>query len=155
MQDKDDERRDYFRRIDPLRVENAEDVELAYRLQNTTRMDPDLLQRIVARYAGELYRWIRILLYYQHRVDPTHEAIYAVLQMVLIKAGSHIDQFQGQLSALTWLFAISYQVVKWHSFTGWLDFYLKRKFHRERPSTQPAPIGWGSLNKLPKQHLLP
>ncbi len=148
MQEEDDGRRDFFRRIDPLRAESADDVELAFRLQNTTRMDPGLLRYIIDSYAGELYRWIRVLLYYQNAEEPAHEMVYAILYSVFARASTHLEQFHGQSSVLTWLFAIAYQLVRKRSISSRLAYFMPRYSPATAAQSQTLPLGWESLTTL-------
>lgn len=100
MQNQAESSRDDFRRHDPLRVENAEDLELAYRLQNAIPRDPELLKLLVDRYANVLCRWLAVLLYYRQEAAPAQQEILVLLQQVYTQAITFPDQFHGQASVL-------------------------------------------------------
>ncbi len=129
MREEDGRRREYFRRVDPLRVENTDDTELAYNLQNSTPNDPELLRRLLKHYAAEIYLWAYALLYFHNKNEPTHEDILAIVRQVFIQAISHPDKFHGQASISSWLFALCYQIIQrrpfreriYQSVKPWLD----------------------------------
>lgn len=75
MEDRDEVLRNFFRKKDSLRVENPEDIELAFQLQNAPTIDSQLLERMVYRHANELLKWVGILLYYRNMELHSQEEI--------------------------------------------------------------------------------
>lgn len=151
MQEKDVEWRDFFRKVDPLRAENVEDTELAYKLQNSLPNDPDLLRRLVERFAGDVYRWTSVLLYYRMRADPEPEEIIAIVRQVFTKAIAYSDKFYGQASVASWLFALAYQTLETKSLRDWINHHLKTIIHRTRLLADDSSINWISLANIPEK----
>ncbi len=151
MRDLDEIRRDYFHRVDPRKVEDAEDIELAYALQNSTGADDGLLARLVNCYSNDLYRWVAVLLYYREGAEPDENQILAVLQEVFSHALQHVTQFHGQASVFTWLFGIAYLVIHARPVSGWAR-HLSNKLRRRIPSGLPsdAPL-WQRLGTIPEK----
>ena len=147
----DETGRDYFHRIDPLRVDNAEDIDLAFTLQNASRNDPDLLKQLIDHYAGDLYRWVGVLLFFQQGKQPLHAEILVLLEKVYAWAITHVDQFHGQASVFNWLFGIAYHVVNNHSFKVWGKHRIKKKHQANELSTLPEAIDWKSLENIPEK----
>lgn len=114
MQDRDNPRRYTFSRNDLLRSDTPEETELAYQLQHSAPNDPDILERLVRLYSGDLYNWVGALLYYRKMTYPSHGEIISVLKKVFGKALAHVEQFHGQARVSSWLFSISYQVAMRH-----------------------------------------
>jgi DNA-directed RNA polymerase specialized sigma24 family protein len=150
MQDRDEVGRDYYHRIDALRVDEAEDIELAFKLQNYPHRDPELLKLLIDRYASPLYRWIDVLRYYQRKAEPGQAEILAVLQDVFTRAFSHMEQFHGQASVFAWLFGITYQVIKNQALSDRFRRFWKNHRHRARLAGQQGALGWENLAQLPE-----
>jgi RNA polymerase sigma factor (sigma-70 family) len=112
MHDQNEAVRIYFLKKDPTRVDDPEAVELAYWLQNSSPNDPSVLERLVYRYANELYTWAEILLYYRKEEVPSHAEILSSLKIVFGTAIKNVEQFHGKESVSDWLFAIAYQVIR-------------------------------------------
>lgn len=155
MQDKDEERRDRFRRIDPLRVEITEDTELAYKLQNSTSDDPDLLKRLVECYAGDIYRWVSVLLDYRNKTNPTDDEILTVIRQVFTKAIAHSDKFYGQANVFSWLFALTYQTLETSSIRYCINRHLKPLIHGVDLSDHDSSHNWMSLVNIPEKQRTP
>lgn len=152
MQGRDDPIRNYFHRNDPLRLDIPEETELAYQLQNSTPNDPDVLKRMVRLYAGDLYNWVRVLLYYQKMAIPAHEEILLILKKVFSKALTHVEQFREQAKVSTWLFTICYQMVKRQQFMDWINHSDKGGNNwKENDDLSEAqrPADWISSDHLP------
>ena len=154
MQDRDNAARYYFRSNDPLRSVTPEETELAYQLQNSTPNDPDLLERIVRLYSGDLYHWVAVLLYYRKMTYPSHGEIISILKKVFGKALAHVEQFHGQAKVSTWLFTISYQIAKHQKIsdeTKYLDQGGKKYYEKAAVSDQQTLADWPNLVDLPEK----
>ncbi len=112
MHDQNEVLRSYFFQKDRSRGDDPEAVELAYWLQNSTPNDPAVLERLVYRYANELYPWVEILMFYQRMVKPSQAEILSRLKRIFGTAIKDVEQFHGKESASDWLFSIAYQVVR-------------------------------------------
>jgi RNA polymerase sigma factor (sigma-70 family) len=155
MQGRDMEIQDYFHRIDPLKVDDAEEIELAFMLQNAAPCDPDLLRRLIARYAADLYRWVEVLLYYQRIIPPSQEQILACLQLVFSKAIRHVEQFYGQANVSTWLFGITYQVIRGQAFIDWAMRFARYEDRNGELPERLAVNDWQALARLPEKQRAP
>lgn len=154
MQNRDDPIRDYFRRNDPLGLDDPEDTELAYQLQNSTPDDPDVLERMVRLYAGDLYNWVGVLLHYRKIADPTHGEILSVLKDVYVKAFAHVEQFHGNESVSTWLFAITYQALCRPKDRIWWNKFTQGQHQGDDKgslSNQTTSKDWTSFDHLPEK----
>ncbi len=154
MQDRDNAARYYLRRNDPFRMDDPEDTELAYQLQNSTPNDPDVLERMIRLYTGDLYNWVGILLYYRKKAAPAHAEILSVLKKVFNKALAHVEQFHGQAKVSTWLFAVGYQMVRHNEFRNWMNNMGQGgKDGNENANLPEHPklADWKSLDHLPEK----
>ncbi len=151
MENRDAVGRDYFHRIDPLKVDDADELELAYMLQNAAPYDPDLLKRLIERYADDLYLWMEVLLYYQQIVPPDRAQLLAFLQSVFTRAIGHAEQFHGQASAATWLFGIAYQVVSSHAIIDLAVRFAAKENRSRRAPARSTQYGWKDLIELPEK----
>jgi RNA polymerase sigma factor (sigma-70 family) len=155
MQDRDMEIPDYFHRIDSLKVDDAEEIELAFMLQNAAPCDPDLLRCLIARYAADVYRWVEVLLYYQQIIPPSQAQILACLQLVFSKAIRHTDQFYGQAHVSTWLFSITYQVIRGQAYIDWSMRFAKKEDRYGGLPERSAVNDWQALARLPEKQRAP
>ncbi len=114
MQDQGEITRSFFHKSAPSSGDDPEAIELAFLLQNSAPNDPSVLDRLVNRYAGELYQWVEILVYYRKLGVPSQAEIFDILKRVFGTAIKNVEQFHGKESVSDWLFAIGYQVVR-----GW------------------------------------
>lgn len=155
MQAKPETARDDIRRTDPPKVENVEDTELAYRVQSSTRGDPNLLSALIERYAGDLERWLSVYLFFVRKTDPASEEINRILQNVFGFAILHTDQFHGQASVFNWLFSIAYQTTK--RLAG-KDLFFQRiqEIYRGRHSAnRHIETNWTALEEIPEKDRIP
>lgn len=154
MQDRDNAARYYFRSNDPLRSDTPEETELAYQLQNSTPNDPELLERIVHLYSGDLYNWVAVLLFYRKMTYPSHGEIISILKKVFGKALVHVEQFHGQAKVSSWLFTISYQMAKRQKIrdeTDHLDQGGKNYPENAALSDMKKSTDWPNLDDLPEK----
>ena len=127
MYDQNEVMRRYFSKEKSSKGEDPEAIELAYWLQNSTPSDPAVLERLVHRYADDLYKWVEILLYYQKMANPSQAEILANLKIVFETAIKTVEQFHGKESVSAWLFAIAYQVTRGlKARTGYGKHFLDR-----------------------------
>ncbi len=118
MQEPDDGLLKHFRGIETGRQENpelselSELTELAYQMEHADPGDPELLKRLVARYAADLYNWISALIYYRYGYFFTQAEILAILKITFKKAITAINDFHGEESISAWLFGIAYDCMK-------------------------------------------
>jgi WD40 repeat protein/DNA-directed RNA polymerase specialized sigma24 family protein len=154
MEDREDKLKNYFRRNDPLRLDDPVDTELAFQLQNSTSNTTDVQERLVHLYAGDLYKWVSELLYFRRMNDSSHEEILSVLKKVFVKAITHVEQFHGQPSVSSWLFSISYQIVKNQTFRermNNINLGGNRQGVNPGISYQSIRIEWANLEHLPEK----
>jgi WD40 repeat protein/DNA-directed RNA polymerase specialized sigma24 family protein len=143
-----------FQRKDPMRADDPEAIELAYLLQNSTPNDPDVLERLVNRYAVELYKWVEILVYYRKSALPSKVEIFDILKIVFWTAIKRVDQFHGKEKVSDWLFAISYQVTKGWKFNAAAVSYFpweKQGEELEAKFQEPLPTDQYLLHRLPEK----
>ncbi len=117
MQDNDEHQLDFFHENAQSEQDDVDEVELAYALQNPQADKRSISERLVKRYSEKLSVWINYLLAQDH-IIPTKEEIYTILRSVFEKAIINTDQFVGQVSVISWLFAICHQVVKEYESSG-------------------------------------
>ncbi len=110
MHDQNEVLRKYFSQENSSQGEDPESVELAYWLQNSTPNDPAVLERLVYRYADDLYSWVEILLNNRKITNSSQAEILDSLKRVFGIAIKNVEQFHGKESVSDWLFAIAYQV---------------------------------------------
>ncbi|HSB65217.1 MAG TPA: sigma factor-like helix-turn-helix DNA-binding protein, partial [Anaerolineales bacterium] len=152
---KDETLRDDYRRIDPPRAENAENTEMAYRVQNSTRGDLDLLRAIIERYAGDLYRWVTVYLFYLRGIDPSNEEVDVIIQKVFAYAILHTDQFHGQASVFNWLVAISDQIIRRIKFKDRFVQEIREIKHGRDLAHESWVISWASLKEISENQRTP
>ncbi len=154
MQDQNEVMRKYFNKADHPRGEDPESVELAYWLQNSTPYNPDVLERLVHRYADDLYNWVEILLYYRKIALPSQPEILASLKIVFETAIKNVEQFHGKESVSDWLFAIAYQVTRRvKAKTGFKPEHLlpKQKLQHEKSSPIIQESNQDNLEHFPER----
>lgn len=137
-----------------MRADDPEAIEIAYILQNSSPNDPDVLERLINRYAAELYKWVEILAYYRKSALPSKVEIFDILKMVFWTAIKKLEQFHGKENVSDWLFAISYQIIKdWKFNTEAVRYFpwekqgadLETKFQNPQQTEQYR------LNRVPER----
>ncbi len=154
MQEQVEIMRSYFQRKDRSGADDPAAIEFAYWLQNSSPNDPAVLERLVNRYAGELYRWVEILFYYQKLAQPSQAEIFDILKMVFRTAIDTVDQFNGKENVSDWLFAIGYQIVRGRKLKLveiWNSQGLKQGSDQDEPSQKPWPTDQFNLKRLPEK----
>lgn len=146
--------RESSRRSKPGKQENPEAVELAYRLQTAPPDDIDLLKQLVYQFAGGLYRWVGIQLYYRDMVFPSREEVLSVLVKLFRQAIKQVDQFHGQERVSDWLFGIGYHSIKLPQKNRWSQVYTQAKdqteYQLELSDSAGSSYGF-SFDRLPER----
>jgi hypothetical protein len=102
--------RRFYRRIDPAKSVDPDDSELAFQLHLSRLNDPEIVEKLVNRYTGVVYKLIFVLLYYQKMVVPAKAQVLNAMRTIFGYAVKHVDQFHG--NGVYWIFAICKLVVK-------------------------------------------
>jgi WD40 repeat protein/DNA-directed RNA polymerase specialized sigma24 family protein len=155
MQNKEEMRRDYLHRVNPSRLEDAEATELAFRMQNSVKDDPEMLGNLIDHYEVDLYRWVRAYLYYQSGIEPVKDEVFVALQRTFAYAISHADQFHGQASLFNWLISICYRLIRRTPFFTRLGKYFRGINLTRGRSVTEKDITWKSLGNVPEKFRTP
>ena len=92
--------------------EDNPEFELALALQHGRPGDPRLLEILIERYAGEIYRFAAVLLDSVDYPSPPNSQICALVEETFVAAVSDLDQFWGEASIRVWLFGICFQLYR-------------------------------------------
>ena len=149
MQDNNEPRRDYLHDNKLFKQVDADDVELAYLLQNSHPASQETVERLVRLTADRLCQWIRISLFFQRA--HTAPQISSIAKDIYTSAIRNVDQFIGQASIPAWLFALSYPILKHYK----PSLHLGRLNEEESPGDEvlshraPEPGYLETLHGLP------
>lgn len=94
---------------DPIQAvaqEEDPEIELAFRLQNSSAGDERILEALVTGYAAEIYRLVRAIVEEGSGVLPASE-IEAIVRQTFISATCSPESFWGETSVRTWLYGIA------------------------------------------------
>ncbi len=133
----------FFNPHNPFDPQVDPEVELAFALQNASPGDPGLLEVLVERYAGEIFRLAHALL--DGRVDEKrlNHQICAVVEGTFAEASANLDRFWGERSVRTWLYKLAINQVRQQRLLGQID-KIRPKSPPEQPwgaATRPQPLG--------------
>jgi len=155
MLDQEEMLRRFYRRIDPAKSVDPDDSELAFQLHLSRLNDPEIVEKLVNRYSGVVYKLIYVHLYYQKMVAPPKEQVLNVMKTIYGYAVKHVDQFHGNESVLNWLFAITYKLSGEKYRRLWIKinpFYRYRGQKGEYTTNPPNITGQHNLDRFSPSH---